>query len=63
MASEERIFKVTKGYYDQFGHFSPGPQGIEINSDHYLDIVEQQTKNKDKNNPVFHDWLPPGACS
>lgn len=63
MASKERIDKVTRAYFDQFGDFPPGAQGVETNSDHYLDIIEQQTKNKDQDNPGFHDWLPPGACS
>ena len=57
MGSKDRINKVFGGYYDQFGHFPPIAQGVETNSDRYLDIVEQQTKNKNKEKPGFHDGL------
>jgi hypothetical protein len=57
LASKDRINNVLGGYYAQFGHFPPIAQGVDADSDYYLDIVEQQTKNKNKENPGFHDGL------
>ena len=63
MENNDRRDKAIVAYYEQFGYFPPGVQGIEKYSDHYLDIIEQQTKNKDRDKPGFFDSLPPGACS
>jgi hypothetical protein len=49
-------------FYDQFGHMPLRAQGFDSDSEVYLDIVEQQTKNKDENKPGFYDGLPPHAC-
>jgi len=63
LENNDRRDKAVFEYYEQFGYFPPGVQGIETYSDHYLDIIEQQTKNKNRNKPGFLDGLPPGACS
>jgi len=63
LANNDRRDNAIADYYEQFGGFPPGVQGIEKYSDHYLDIIEQQTKNKDRDNPGFLDGLPPGANS
>ncbi len=63
MENNDRRDKAIVEYYEQFGYLPPGVQGVERYSDHYLDVIEQQIKNKDRENPGFHDGLPPGANS
>ena len=62
MEHEERKEKIMMAFYDQFGHMPLRAQGFDSDSEAYLDIVEQQTKNKDENKPGFYDGLPPHAC-
>jgi len=63
LENNDRRDKAIFAYFDQFGYLPPVAQGIDEDSDHYLDIIEQQTKNKDRNKPGFFDGLPPGASS
>jgi hypothetical protein len=43
-----------------FGHFPFVDLGMDPESDYYLDIIEQQTKNKDKDRPSLYDDLSDG---
>ena len=60
MASKDRIRKVREGYRSVFGHFPFVDLGMDPESDYYLDIIEQQTKNKDKDRPSLYDDLSDG---